>query len=113
MLGFSGSISLLLYGVLLNHYNYYNMSEESHHSSVTTFTLLSNISEGVLFLIMGIMVCQGQWESPDTSDDKMTHSYIFFAIVMSILCFARFFNVYVLGYLGRLVFKKKFKMHNQ
>lgn len=67
MLGFSGSISLLLYGVLLNHYNYYNMSEESHHSSVTTFTLLSNISEGILFLIMGIMVCQGDWESPDSS----------------------------------------------
>jgi NhaP-type Na+/H+ or K+/H+ antiporter len=26
MLGFSGSISLLLYGVFLNHYNVYNMS---------------------------------------------------------------------------------------
>jgi NhaP-type Na+/H+ or K+/H+ antiporter len=27
MLGFSGSISLLLYGIMLNHYNFYNMSE--------------------------------------------------------------------------------------
>lgn len=89
------------------------MSEQSHHSSVTTFTLLSNISEGILFLIMGIMVCQGQWESPSSSDDKMTHSYIFFIIVMLILIFARFVNVYVLGFLARLFFKKKFKMYNQ
>lgn len=61
LLGFSGSISLLLYGILLNHYNFYNMSEESHRSSISTFTILSNMSEGLLFLIMGIMVCQGQW----------------------------------------------------
>lgn len=61
LLGFSGSISLLLYGILLNHYNFYNMSEESHRSSINTFTILSNMSEGLLFLIMGIMVCQGQW----------------------------------------------------
>jgi NhaP-type Na+/H+ or K+/H+ antiporter len=68
MLDFSGSISLLLYGILLNHYNVYNMSEESYRSSVNTFTLLSNISEGMLFLIMGIMVFQGQWECPDSDD---------------------------------------------
>lgn len=43
LIGFSGSISLLLYGILLNHYNVYNMSEESRQSSVNTFTLISNI----------------------------------------------------------------------
>jgi NhaP-type Na+/H+ or K+/H+ antiporter len=89
------------------------MSEESHKSSVTTFTLLSNMSEGMLFLIMGIMVFQGQWESPDSDDDKMTHSYIFFIIVMAILCLARAVNVYVLGWLGRLLLKKTFAMRNE
>ncbi len=64
MLGFSGSISLLLYGIFLNHYNIYNMSEESRHASVSTFTLISNLCEGALFLIMGILVWQGQWQSP-------------------------------------------------
>ena len=59
LLGFSGSISMLLYGVFLNHYNYYNMGELSRHSSVTTFTLLSNICEGLLFLVMGLLVWQG------------------------------------------------------
>ncbi len=43
MLDFSGSISLLLYGILLNHYNIYNMSEQSRSASVCTFTLISNI----------------------------------------------------------------------
>lgn len=61
MLEFSGAISILVYGVLLNHYNVYNMSEGSRQSSSNTFTLLANISEGLLFLIMGIMVWQGQW----------------------------------------------------
>lgn len=64
MLGFSGSISLLLYGIFLNHYNLYNMTEESRHASITTFTLISNLCEGGLFLIMGILVWQGQWQSP-------------------------------------------------
>lgn len=59
MLGFSGSISLLLYGIMLNHYNSYNMTKKGHEASVVTFSLLSNISEGILFLVMGIMVCQG------------------------------------------------------
>lgn len=113
MLGFSGSISLLLYGIMLNHYNSYNMTKKAHEASVVTFSLLSNISEGILFLIMGIMVCQGQWQSPDSSDETMTHSYIFFIIVMIVLLFARFVNIYVIGFIGRLISPKKFKMHNQ
>lgn len=113
MLGFSGAISLLMYGMILNHYNIYNMSEESKTTSTNTFILLSNISEGLLFLIMGIMVWQGQWESPSSSDDKMTHSYIFFIAVMGILLVARAVNVYVIGYLGRLFSKGRFKVCNQ
>jgi NhaP-type Na+/H+ or K+/H+ antiporter len=113
ILGFSGAISLLIYGVFLNHYNVYNMSEESKSSSSNTFILLANISEGLLFLIMGIMVWQGQWESPPSDDDKMTHSYIFFAAVMGILLVSRFVNVYVLGLLGRWLSKGKFNVCNQ
>ena len=43
MLDFVGSISLLLYGVLLNNYNIYNMSKSARKASVCTFTMLSNI----------------------------------------------------------------------
>ena len=70
------------------------------------------MSEGMLFLIMGIMFFQGDWESPESDDEKMTHSYIFFVVVMVILCFARAVNVYVLGWLGRIITKKKFAMQN-
>lgn len=38
----------------------------------------------------------------------MTHSYIFFLIVMVILILARVVNVYVLGQLGKLVSRGKF-----
>lgn len=43
----------------------------------------------------------------------MTHSYIFFFIVLMILCVARFVNVYVLGWLGRKVGKKRFSFGNE
>jgi hypothetical protein len=32
---------------------------------------------------------------------------------MVILLFARFVNIYVIGYIGRIISPKKFKMHNQ
>lgn len=32
---------------------------------------------------------------------------------MIILCFARFFNTYVLGWLSRKLFKKKMSIHNE
>lgn len=62
---------------------------------------------------MGIMVCQGDWQSPDSSSDNMTHSYIFFLIVMIILCFVRFVNVYVLGIISRKFFRKAFTIYNE
>ena len=68
---------------------------------------MSNMCEGVLFLIMGIMVWQGEWES-HSENNKMTHSYIFFLVVLLILVIARFVNVYLLGGLCRLVANKKF-----
>jgi NhaP-type Na+/H+ or K+/H+ antiporter len=43
----------------------------------------------------------------------MTHSYIFFIVVMVILCLVRAVNVYVLGWLARKFSKDKFKMENE
>ena len=43
----------------------------------------------------------------------MTHSYIFIAVVIVILCIARFFNIYVLGWLGRRISKKQFTICNE
>ena len=77
---------------------------------MSTFTLLSNICEGALFLLMGILVWQGQWQSPTSDDEKMTHSYIFFFVVMLIICIARFFNIYVLGWLARKMTRGSFSI---
>ena len=103
LLGFSGSISLLLYGILLNHYNTYNLSEAGRKCSVTTFVLIGNIMEGLLFLIMGILVCQGEWANPKDAQQTITHSYTFCVSVLVVLLVARFINVYVLGWLGRTI----------
>jgi len=40
----------------------------------------------------------------------MTHSYIFFGIIMLILVIARFVNIYVLGLVGRLLTRGRFDM---
>jgi len=57
---------------------------------------------------MGLLVWQGEWDSPKADNQKMTHSYIFFFIVLIILVVARFVNIYVLGWLGRKIGKNKF-----
>ncbi len=61
----SGIISILCYGVILNRYNYFNLSPGGQVTSKyiynyyrNTFLFVSSICEGIMFLIMGIMV----WE---------------------------------------------------
>ncbi len=56
MASFSGVIGILCYGVVLNRLNIYNLSEEGEKSAKTTFSCISVICEGLLFLIMGVMV---------------------------------------------------------
>jgi len=85
------------------------MSTQGTISSKNTFLFISTVCEGALFLIMGIMVWQGSWEDPSSDDDKMTHSYIFFAVVLAILAFARVANIYLISFLASKI-SKKFKM---
>ena len=65
---------------------------------------------------MGIMVCQGDWLSPKASSQNITYSYVFCLSVMVVLIIARFINVYVLGWLGRVIskrFKQRFNISNE
>ena len=43
----------------------------------------------------------------------MTHSYIFFFVVLLILFLARFINIYLIGWLSRLISKGKFSICNE
>ena len=106
---FSGLISILCYGVILNRLNFYNLSDGGRENSNITFSSISIICEGLLFLIMGIMVWEVKWDKV-SAQEEMSHSWTFILIVIVILIFSRFVNIYVLGFLFNK-FNKKFKMN--
>ena len=72
--------------------------------------MTSIICEGFLFLIMGIVVWQGQWAKRDGTEGNITHSYIFVLCVMVILVIGRTVNVLLVVGLGKL-FSKKFNIN--
>ena len=72
---------------------------------------MSVICEGLLFLIMGVMVWQVQWDK-DTPTHHMTHSYIFCLVVIGILMIGRTVNIYLMWLLSRFV-SPSFKMKKQ
>ncbi len=106
----SGIISVLVYGLVLNHYGTYNMSKKGVEISKSTFEFTSIICEGLLFLIMGIVVWQGQWAKRDDTTINITHSYVFALCVALILLLGRTINVLLVVGLGRL-FSKKFTIN--
>ena len=105
MATFSGVVSILCYGIILNRLNLYNLSTEGEKSSRITFSSISIICEGLVFLIMGMMVWEVKWDKQST-EDEMSHSWTFVGIVIAILLFARLINIYFLWFVSKTVNKK-------
>lgn len=55
LLGLSGIVSLFFFGVVLSHYNWYNLSESSKVASTVTFVTLAKLAEAVVFIYLGIV----------------------------------------------------------
>eukprot|EP00927_Polykrikos_kofoidii_P040757 TRINITY_DN34783_c0_g2_i1.p1 TRINITY_DN34783_c0_g2~~TRINITY_DN34783_c0_g2_i1.p1 ORF type:complete len:661 (-),score=106.13 TRINITY_DN34783_c0_g2_i1:67-2049(-) len=53
LLGLSGIVSLFFFGIVLAHYNYYNLSEASKVASKITFGTLAKMAEWCVFLYLG------------------------------------------------------------
>lgn len=64
---------------------------------------MSVISEGLLYLIMGVMVWEVNWDDKSPEHKHITHSYIFCMVVMLILLVGRTVNIYMVWLLSRWV----------
>eukprot|EP00929_Paragymnodinium_shiwhaense_P042859 TRINITY_DN22111_c0_g1_i1.p1 TRINITY_DN22111_c0_g1~~TRINITY_DN22111_c0_g1_i1.p1 ORF type:complete len:706 (-),score=106.85 TRINITY_DN22111_c0_g1_i1:153-2270(-) len=55
LLGLSGIVALFFFGIVLAHYNWYNLSEPSKVASKVTFGTLAKLAESCVFLYLGIV----------------------------------------------------------
>ena len=52
--GYSGIISMMVAGIMLSHFNIYNMSKPGIEISKVGLKTISIIAEGLLFLLLGL-----------------------------------------------------------
>lgn len=55
LVGLSGIVALFFFGVILSHYNWYNLSESSKVASKVAFGSLSKLAEACVFIYLGIV----------------------------------------------------------
>jgi len=59
VLSLSGIMALFINGIVVSHYNSFNLSEESRTTSEQIFSTLAYLAEQLLFLCMGLYACSG------------------------------------------------------
>lgn len=84
-------MALFFQGLVLSHYNSYNLSETAHVASEQIFSTLATISETAVFLYMGMGVFTGRFENYDA----------WFSILALLFCLVgRMLNIFPLSWLA-------------
>ncbi|XP_050148680.1 sodium/hydrogen exchanger 5-like isoform X3 [Malus sylvestris] len=93
-LGLSGIVSILFTGMVMKHYTYSNLSENSQRFASSFFHLISSLAETFVFIYMGFDIAMEQ--------HSWSHvGFIFFSIIFIVV--ARAANVFSCVYLVNLV----------
>ena len=96
-LNLSGIITLFCCGFTMNHYTYYNLSEDSKSGSVLAIQTISHFSEASTYVYLGFSLF---------SIEKENFSITFILTLVGITLASRFFSVVVPMLLLRLCRKK-------
>jgi sodium/hydrogen exchanger 8 len=89
----SGIMALFFQGVVLSHYNSYNLSETAHIASEEIFRTFATLTETIVFIYMGMGVFTGRFQNWD----------IRFSILALVACLiGRFLNIFPLSFLANL-----------
>ena len=89
----SGIMALFFNGIVLSHYNSYNLSSTAHVASEQIFSTMATVTETIVFVYMGMIVFTGQFASFS----------ITFSLLSLLLCsVGRFLNIFPLSYLANL-----------
>ncbi|XP_020103471.1 sodium/hydrogen exchanger 6-like isoform X2 [Ananas comosus] len=93
-LGLSGIVSILFTGILMKHYTFSNLSENSQRFVAAFFHLISSLAETFVFIYMGFDIAM--------EEHSWSHlGFIFFSILFIVV--ARAANVFSCAYLVNLV----------
>lgn len=87
----SGIMALFFNGIVLSHYNSYNLSSTAHVASEQIFSTLATVTETIVFVYMGMIVFTGKF-----------HAFsLRFSLAALFLCLVgRFFNIFPLSFLA-------------
>eukprot|EP00934_Nitzschia_sp_Nitz4_P002396 Nitzschia sp. Nitz4//scaffold246_size28974//2563//4395//NITZ4_008080-RA/size28974-snap-gene-0.3-mRNA-1//-1//CDS//3329543906//2391//frame0 len=89
----SGIMALFFQGLVLSHYNSYNLSETAHVASEHIFSTFATLTETIVFIYMGMGVFTGRFQTFD----------ITFTVTALLACLiGRFLNIIPLSLLANL-----------
>ena len=89
--GLSGIIALFFQGVVLSHYNSYNLSSTAHVASEQIFSTFATITETIVFVYMGMGVFTGRFQNWDIT---------FSCLALTFCLIGRFLNIIPLSFLA-------------
>lgn len=87
----SGIMALFFQGVVLSHYNSYNLSETAHIASEQIFSTFATLTETIVYVYMGMGVFTGRYKTFDLK----------FSIIALLACWVgRFLNIIPLSFIS-------------
>jgi sodium/hydrogen exchanger 8 len=89
----SGIMALFFNGVVLSHYNSYNLSTTAHVASEQIFATLATVTETIVFLYMGMGVFTGRFRNWDI---------VFSVLALSFCLLGRALNIFPLSLIANL-----------
>ena len=93
----SGIMAIFFQGIILSHYNSYNLSPTAHVASEQIFSTLATIAETAVFLYMGMGVFTGRFANWDV---------LFSLLALSFCLLGRVLNIFPLSLIANLCRKK-------
>jgi NhaP-type Na+/H+ or K+/H+ antiporter len=106
ILKFSGAISMMITGIFLAHFNFYNMSEYGVKSSKDSFEAISVVIEGVLFIYLGFSFWTFNTDAGD-HNIKAVYSWTLLLFLFAYIVFLRMLSIIVVTLLFKLCMRKK------
>lgn len=89
----SGIMALFFQGIVLSHYNSYNLSRTAHVASEEIFSTLATVTETAVFLYMGMGVFTGRFANWDV---------LFTILALSFCLLGRFLNIFPLSLIANI-----------
>lgn len=89
----SGDVAIFFYGVIMSHYNKYNMGKESFRNVGMTFNLMMQAAEAICFIYIGLSF-------PDAIGNHY-ENFIYVGIVIGSLFVCRAFVISIVGLMKR------------